>query len=134
MSVSSPKVDSLRPRPGPPRPAPPLPARHNGLLVLAVIALAVLPLLVVRGGDFAGADGKAEAAITSLQPHYKPWFQPFVEPASGEVESLLFATQAAVGAGVIGFVIGLYRGRRTGLGRLKRLDGQAGPGLDERPE
>jgi cobalt/nickel transport protein len=29
----------------------------------------------------------------------------------GEVESLLFAVQAAAGAGMIGYVVGLYKGR-----------------------
>ncbi|ODG97869.1 cobalt ABC transporter substrate-binding protein CbiN [Nostoc sp. KVJ20] len=83
----------------------------NWLLVLGVIALAVAPLIFVRGGEFAGADGKAEEAINEIQPEYKPWFKSFFEPASGEIESLLFASQAALGAGVVGYAIGLYKGR-----------------------
>ncbi|MFQ9918367.1 MAG: energy-coupling factor ABC transporter substrate-binding protein [Flavonifractor plautii] len=42
----------------------------------------------------------------SSNPDYEPWFEPILEPASGEVESLLFALQAAIGAGVVGFVLG----------------------------
>ena len=53
-----------------------------------------------------GADGQAEEVILELQPDYEPWFEPILEPASGEVESLLFALQAAIGAGVVGFVLG----------------------------
>ncbi|MEH2261309.1 energy-coupling factor ABC transporter substrate-binding protein [Nostoc sp.] len=83
----------------------------NWLLVVAVLALAVAPLIFVRGGEFAGSDDKAEKAITEIQPGYKPWFKSFFEPASGEIESLLFATQAALGAGVVGYAIGLYKGR-----------------------
>ncbi|MBN3907658.1 MAG: energy-coupling factor ABC transporter substrate-binding protein [Nostoc sp. NMS1] len=83
----------------------------NWLLVVAVLALAVAPLIFVRGGEFAGSDDKAEKAITEIQPGYKPWFKSFFEPASGEIESLLFASQAALGAGVVGYVIGLYKGR-----------------------
>ncbi|MEH2137396.1 energy-coupling factor ABC transporter substrate-binding protein [Nostoc sp.] len=83
----------------------------NWLLVVAVLALAVAPLIFVRGGEFAGSDDKAEKAITEIQPRYKPWFKSFFEPASGEIESLLFATQAALGAGVVGYAIGLYKGR-----------------------
>ena len=48
----------------------------------------------------------AEELITETHPDYEPWFSPIFEPASGEIESLLFALQAALGAGVIGFVLG----------------------------
>jgi len=85
-------------------------SQQNWMLVIAVIALAVIPLVFVRG-EYGGSDGEAEKAITEIQPNYKPWFDRFFEPASGEIESLLFATQAALGAGVIGYAIGLYKGR-----------------------
>lgn len=87
---------------------------NNWLLVFGVVVLAVVPLFIARGSEFSGADGEAEAAIQEVQPNYKPWFEPLLEPPSGEVESLLFALQAALGAGTIGYVIGLYRGRREG--------------------
>ncbi|GAP94968.1 energy-coupling factor ABC transporter substrate-binding protein [Leptolyngbya sp. NIES-2104] len=83
---------------------------QNWGLAIAVIVLAVFPLLFVKG-EFSGSDGQAETAIGELKPGYEPWFKPFFEPPSTEVESLLFASQAALGAGVIGFVIGRYRGR-----------------------
>ena len=85
-------------------------ARQNWLLEIAVIALAVIPLIFVKG-EYGGADGQAEEAIAEIQPDYEPWFEPFFEPASGEIESLLFSSQAAIGAGVIGYAIGLYKGR-----------------------
>jgi cobalt/nickel transport protein len=84
----------------------------NWWLILSVIMLTVLPLILVKG-DFEGADGQAEELITDIQPSYKPWFEPLIEPVSGEVESLLFASQAAIGAGVIGYIIGLYKGRNN---------------------
>lgn len=84
--------------------------QHNWLLVAGVIALALFPVLFVRG-EYGGADGQGTEAIQKLQPSYKPWFEPVVSLPSGEIESLMFATQAALGAGVVGFVIGLYRGR-----------------------
>lgn len=83
---------------------------QNWMLAIAVIVLAVFPLLFVKG-EFGGSDDHAEAAIGQLKPGYEPWFRPLFEPPSTEVESLLFASQAALGAGVIGFVIGRYRGR-----------------------
>ncbi|MDD1429250.1 energy-coupling factor ABC transporter substrate-binding protein [Dolichospermum sp. ST_sed9] len=84
---------------------------NNWFLILAVLALAVAPLIFVRNGEFAGSDDKAEKAITEIQPGYKPWFKSFFEPASAEIESLLFASQAALGAGVVGYAIGVYKGR-----------------------
>ncbi|MCC5624722.1 energy-coupling factor ABC transporter substrate-binding protein [Nostoc sp. CHAB 5715] len=83
----------------------------NWLLIVAVIALAVVPLIFVRGGEFTGSDAQAEKAIGEVHPGYQPWFKPLFEPPSGEIESLLFSSQAALGAGVIGYVIGLYKGR-----------------------
>ncbi|WP_166244143.1 energy-coupling factor ABC transporter substrate-binding protein [Paenibacillus turpanensis] len=83
----------------------------NIVILLAVIALAVLPLLFVEG-EFGGADGAAEEMIVTLAPQYEPWFQSFFEPPA-ETESALFALQAALGAGFIGYVIGLFKGRAS---------------------
>ncbi|HCX63202.1 MAG TPA: energy-coupling factor ABC transporter substrate-binding protein, partial [Clostridiales bacterium] len=49
---------------------------------------------------------------TEINPDYEPWFSPLIEPASGEIESLLFSLQAAIGAGVIGYFYGLVKGKR----------------------
>jgi len=85
-------------------------ARQNWLLAIAVLILAAFPLMFVRG-EYSGSDDQAEGAIKEIHPTYEPWFKPLFEPASSEIESLLFASQAAIGAGVIGYVIGLYKGR-----------------------
>ncbi|MBU4515599.1 MAG: energy-coupling factor ABC transporter substrate-binding protein [Eubacteriales bacterium] len=88
----------------------------NLLLILGVILLAALPLFLVSGsGDpdaelFTGADEQAQALIAEIRPDYEPWAEPFWEPPSGEVESLLFALQAALGAGFIGYYFGRKRG------------------------
>ncbi|TAF08035.1 MAG: energy-coupling factor ABC transporter substrate-binding protein [Nostocales cyanobacterium] len=84
---------------------------NNWFLILAVLSLAVAPLIFVSDGKFGGSDDKAKAAITEIQPEYKPWFKSIFEPASSEIASLLFASQAAVGAGVVGYAIGVYKGR-----------------------
>lgn len=85
--------------------------KRNLWLLAAVIALAVAPLLIHgKEADFAGSDNQAEAAIGTLDPDYKPWAAPLWEPPSGEIESLLFALQAAVGAGLLGYYFGRRRG------------------------
>lgn len=80
--------------------------QKNLILILLVAVIATVPLLLLRDAEFGGADGEAEAQIMELNPDYEPWFQPLLEPASGEIESMLFALQAAVGAGIVGFALG----------------------------
>jgi cobalt/nickel transport protein len=76
-------------------------------LLAAVAATTALPLWLAGGATFGGADDAARQAIGAIAPGYRPWFAPLVEPASGEIASLLFALQAAAGAGVIGYWLGL---------------------------
>lgn len=94
--------------------------RRNWLIVAAIVLLTVSPLWLVPhlgigaavgpdgrpAGLFGGADGKAQEAIGEIAPDYQPWFKPLLEPASSEIASLLFALQAALGAGVIGYWLG----------------------------
>lgn len=84
----------------------------NLALIAVVILLAVAPLMLLEGAEFGGADGAAEVQITKIAPHYTPWFEPFFEPASGEIESMLFALQAAAGSGVLFYGLGYLKGRR----------------------
>lgn len=89
---------------------------RNWLLLAGVLLLTVVPLVLVKpNGEgtelFVGSDNQAEQAITASRPDYKPWCAPFWEPPSGEIESLLFGLQAALGAGALGYCLGFYRGR-----------------------
>ena len=89
---------------------------RNLLLIAAVILLSALPLWLVQKPEpdaegksaeiFTGSDDKAKDMIGTIAPNYKPWFSPVMEPASGEIASLLFALQAALGAGIIGYWLG----------------------------
>ncbi|CAL9613696.1 Cobalt transport protein CbiN [Streptomyces sp. enrichment culture] len=111
-------------------------AKINTLLLLLVAALAVLPLALGLGDHkeepFTGADAEAETAITEIDPDYEPWFSPLYEPPSGEIESALFALQAAIGAGVLAYYFGLRRGRRQGEARASARLGEAGADRDGR--
>jgi cobalt/nickel transport protein len=80
--------------------------QKNLLLLLLVVVITVVPLMIAKGSEFGGADGAAEGVITEINSDYKPWASPLFEPASGEIESMLFALQAAIGAGIIGFGFG----------------------------
>ena len=95
--------------------------QKNLILVVLAVLLAAIPLWLLPNAEFGGADDQAEEAIQEINPDYKPWFEPILEPASGEVESLLFALQAAIGAGVVGFALGRIT-KRPGDGKR---DGEA---------
>lgn len=82
----------------------------NWLLVLGVVVLAAVPLLFIGSDtEFGGADGVAVERID--ESGYQPWLAPLFEPAP-ETASGLFALQAAIGGGVLGYVFGAARGRR----------------------
>ncbi len=87
--------------------------RTNIILMIAVVLLVVLPLAFVKG-SFGGSDDQGSAAVASSVKNFKPWAHPLWTPPSPEIESLLFALQAAIGAGVIGYVLGRAHGAARG--------------------
>lgn len=87
-------------------------ANRSLLLIVAAIAVVALPLLLPgAGGEFKGTDNQAAEAVTAIRPDYEPWFEPLWAPPNSGIESLLFTAQAALGAGVLGYVLG--RRQRT---------------------
>jgi len=90
-------------------------SNHHGnwWLILAVVSLTIFPPIFIKG-EYSGVDGEAQEIITKIQPEYKPWMDLPFKPASAEIESLLFVVQGALGAGVIGYAIGLYQGKKQG--------------------
>ncbi|MDI9395626.1 MAG: energy-coupling factor ABC transporter substrate-binding protein [Euryarchaeota archaeon] len=64
--------------------------------------------------EYGGADGEAENVINEITGGaYEPNAEPFWEPPSGEIESLLFGLQAAIGAGIIGYFFGYYNAKKS---------------------
>jgi cobalt/nickel transport protein len=86
---------------------------QNIILLILVAIIAIVPMVMYAGlgeedGYFGGSDGAASEVIE--ESGYEPWFSSLWEPPSGEIESLLFALQAAIGAIIIGYFIGYWRG------------------------
>lgn len=91
-------------------------ARKNLALALGAVALSVGALATARTGTeepFTGSDGQAGGVVEALRPGFEPWSHPLWEPPSGEIESLLFGLQAAIGAGALCYALGYWRGRRS---------------------
>lgn len=81
----------------------------NRLAILAglgVLALLLVPVLAPGIGAWGGADGAGMAMVADHQPGYEPWFSSLWTPPSGEIESVLFSLQAAIGGGLIGYLLG----------------------------
>ncbi|MDM7940533.1 MAG: energy-coupling factor ABC transporter substrate-binding protein [Methanothrix sp.] len=81
-------------------------------LAIILIFIAAFAYVSSMGNhEWGGADDQAGNAIDKLTGGtYQPWAHSIWEPPSGEIESLLFALQAAFGAIIIGYFLGYYRG------------------------
>lgn len=89
-------------------------AEIAALLIVLLFAGSFIFVLNTGEHEWGGADGEAEDVIMEMSGNsYEPWASPVYEPPSGEIESLFFSLQAAIGAIVIGFFFGYYyRGRQ----------------------
>jgi cobalt/nickel transport protein len=89
-------------------------ALRGELIALSAIALFffAFALISLTGEhDWSGADGKAEAVVDEMTGgSYRPWLSPIWTP-SGELESLFFSLQAAIGGLIIGYFLGYYSRR-----------------------
>ncbi len=94
--------------------------KKKTVIVLIIIALLIIftPLFIVRGAEFAGADGSGSDMVNEIQGgEYEPWFTPVMEvfiggELPGEMESLLFSIQTGIGVGIIAFAFGYLVARK----------------------
>jgi cobalt/nickel transport protein len=90
-------------------------SRKLEFIVLAILLIFVAQFIYISStthAEYGGADDKPASTIDQITGGtYKPIAKPIWEPPSAEIESLLFALQAAIGAGVIGYFLGYYRAK-----------------------
>ena len=95
-------------------------ARKYFLEILAVVAVLVFCGLflytssTMEGAEFAGSDNVGSGLIAQLSGRSVESFTPLIpqyEPPSGEIESCLFALQAALGGIFVGGVFGFWLGQ-----------------------
>lgn len=89
-------------------------------LLIVAMFMAITPIFVLKDAEFGGSDDAGSVMIESIQEGYEPWFTPVLENAiggelPGEVESLFFCLQTAIGVGVLAFCMGrMYERKKLG--------------------
>ena len=88
------------------------------LAILAVLGFCTLFLYtssIMNEAEFAGSDTVGSSQIAELTGKAEEEFQPIIRqwvPPSGEIESALFALQAAIGGIMVGWVFGYWKGQK----------------------
>jgi len=88
------------------------------LTVIAIVGFCVLFLFtnsLLRAPEFSGSDTVGTELIAEISGNPVENFQPLIpqwKPPSGEIESCLFALQAALGGICVGSVFGYWIGQK----------------------
>lgn len=99
--------------------------KDHSLEIIAIVAvLAYCGLFLytnmTTNADFGGTDTAASSQIAEISGKSPGDYGPLVgqwTPPGSEVESVLFAIQAAVGGILVGWVFGYWAGQKRGAGR-----------------
>ena len=81
------------------------------VLILAVLALFIVPFLINPNGEFGGTDGQGPEAIEG--EGYTPWVEPMGVRPDDLGERLLFSLQVGIGGAILGFFVGHERGKMS---------------------
>lgn len=86
-----------------------------GVSILVFVGLFLATSMMMPTAEFAGSDDEGSRQISAITGISETDFQPLIPqwtPPSGEIESALFALQAAVGGIVLGYVFGSWQAQR----------------------
>lgn len=96
-------------------------ARYR-LEILAIVAILcfcgifLYSSVLLGDAEYAGSDTIGSSRVAELAGVPEEDFQPLIpqwEPPSGEIESCLFALQAAIGGIFVGWVFGYWKGQKS---------------------
>jgi cobalt/nickel transport protein len=88
-----------------------------GIAIVGFCAMFLYTSATMNGAEFAGSDNVGSGLIAELSGKPLDSFAPLIpqyEPPSGEIESCLFALQAAFGGILVGGVFGFWAGQARG--------------------
>lgn len=76
------------------------------ILIVICLVILIVPFILHRDSEFEGSDAQGEEMILEIDESYEPWVSPIFPEIPGEIETLLFTIQAALGGGFIGYYMG----------------------------
>lgn len=85
------------------------------IAVLGFCALFLSTSSIMADAEYSGSDTVGSAKIAELTGKAEEDYHPLIgqwEPPSGEIESGLFALQAAIGGILVGWVFGYWKGQK----------------------
>lgn len=88
------------------------------LAMLAIIGFCAMFLYtgsIMKNAEFGGADALGSSKVAEITGKSEEEFHPVIwqwTPPSGEIESGLFALQAAIGGILVGWVFGYWKGQK----------------------
>lgn len=99
--------------------------KTTGYLIILISISIMLMLVYITAnqhvpvaGEWAAGDTQIVSQIGVITGNeYKPWFEPIWAPPNSEIETFLFSLQAAIGAIIVGYFIGYYKGKKEVSGK-----------------
>lgn len=87
------------------------------ILIIAIVLIALVPLFALPSAEFGGSDDAGNNIIAQVDAEFEPIAAPLIEnilgrELPGEVESLFFCLQTAIGVGIIAFIMGRFVERK----------------------
>ena len=79
-------------------------------LLVAMLAIFIIPFIINPTANFSGTDGQGPQAIEDQG--YTRWLDTFFKPSHTD-EILLFSLQIGIGGAIIGYFVGIERGKRS---------------------
>ena len=87
------------------------------IAIVAILLIALIPLFAMPDAEFGGSDDAGNNVIAEVDSGFQPIAAPLIEnilgrELPGEVESLFFCLQTAIGVGIIAFIMGRFVERK----------------------